>query len=189
MTTIAALLFALAAQSQSDSTLPKTVGDTLIASCGFKVYPGQKLKMGYGTQDDGDFKYIMLNQSGFAAIMTSTNNNGYNKQQQSLSRQCTNKIYEVQKIVKRGNKKNGYQYFALVLVGMGMRYQIDVDAAITSGELSVPDEFKPKKAEPVVIVQQSTSVADELTKLKKLFDDGVITKDEFEAQKKKLLNQ
>ncbi len=36
---------------------------------------------------------------------------------------------------------------------------------------------------------QSTSVADELTKLKKLYDDGVLTKDEFQAEKRKLLNQ
>jgi hypothetical protein len=32
-----------------------------------------------------------------------------------------------------------------------------------------------------------TSVADELGKLKNLFDDGVLTKEEFEAQKKKML--
>ena len=30
---------------------------------------------------------------------------------------------------------------------------------------------------------------DELAKLKKLYDDGVLTKKEYEAQKKKLLNQ
>ncbi len=35
---------------------------------------------------------------------------------------------------------------------------------------------------------ETTSVADELTKLKKLYDDGILTKDEFETQKKKLLN-
>ena len=32
-------------------------------------------------------------------------------------------------------------------------------------------------------------VADELAKLKKLLDDGVITQEEFDAQKTKLLNQ
>lgn len=36
---------------------------------------------------------------------------------------------------------------------------------------------------------ETLSVADELTKLKKLYDEGVLTKEEFEAQKKKLLNQ
>ncbi len=36
---------------------------------------------------------------------------------------------------------------------------------------------------------QTTSKADELSKLKKLYDDGVLNKEEFEAEKKKLLNQ
>lgn len=35
----------------------------------------------------------------------------------------------------------------------------------------------------------STSLADELIKLKQLMDAGVITQDEFDAQKKRLLNQ
>jgi hypothetical protein len=35
----------------------------------------------------------------------------------------------------------------------------------------------------------SNSIADELTKLKNLMDQGVLTKEEFEAQKKKLLGQ
>ncbi len=38
-------------------------------------------------------------------------------------------------------------------------------------------------------VQQLTGVADEIIKLKKLMDDGVITKEEFETQKSKLLGQ
>lgn len=37
--------------------------------------------------------------------------------------------------------------------------------------------------------QPTDLVADELTKLKKLLDDGVITQEEFEAQKNKLLNK
>jgi len=40
---------------------------------------------------------------------------------------------------------------------------------------------------PVVVETQPTSVADELRKLKELADDGVITAEEFEAQKRKLL--
>ena len=34
---------------------------------------------------------------------------------------------------------------------------------------------------------QTVSKADELSKLKKLMDDGVLTKEEFEAEKKKIL--
>ncbi|HVZ55670.1 MAG TPA: SHOCT domain-containing protein [Chitinophagaceae bacterium] len=39
------------------------------------------------------------------------------------------------------------------------------------------------------IIEQKASTADELAKLKKLMDDGVITTEEFEAQQKKLLGE
>ena len=39
---------------------------------------------------------------------------------------------------------------------------------------------------PMVI--ESDSVADEISKLKKLMDEGVITEEEFQKQKNKLLN-
>ena len=47
-------------------------------------------------------------------------------------------------------------------------------------ELIVSEEFKNKS-------QKST--ADEIAKLYKLYQDGVISKEEFEMQKKKLLEQ
>ena len=55
-------------------------------------------------------------------------------------------------------------------------------------EIVYPEEYKPKKAEapqqtPVI------SIADEILKLKKLLDDGVLTKEEFETQKKKILEK
>lgn len=49
-------------------------------------------------------------------------------------------------------------------------------------------DYKPTEKENKQSAQ-TTSKADELTKLKKLYDDGVLTKEEFEAEKKKLLNQ
>ncbi len=44
---------------------------------------------------------------------------------------------------------------------------------------------KPESQQPT----NNSLIADELTKLKKLLDDGVITQEEFDAQKTKLLNQ
>jgi len=38
------------------------------------------------------------------------------------------------------------------------------------------------------MVIESDSVADEISKLKKLMDEGVITEEEFQKQKNKLLN-
>ena len=99
-----------------------------------------------------------------------------------------NHEYKVVRIEKRGNKKNGYSYYPIINVG-AIRYEVDIENAISVGEIVVPDEFKPKKEGPVVVVKQEVSVADEIAKLKKLLDDGVLTQAEFDAQKKKLLDK
>ena len=66
---------------------------------------------------------------------------------------------------------------------------MDIDNAINSAEIVVPEEFRPKQKPLVVEMNQNISVADELIKLKKLMDEGVITNEEFQSQKKKLLDQ
>ena len=92
------------------------------------------------------------------------------------------------RIDKRGTKKHGFVYYPIINVG-AIRFEVDIDNAIASGELSVPDEFKPKKDLATVVVKQETSLADELAKLKKLYSDSVLTKEEYEAAKKKLLEK
>jgi hypothetical protein len=42
-----------------------------------------------------------------------------------------------------------------------------------------------KDSKPIIINNSETSQADEINKIKKLYDDGVIGKDEFEEMKKK----
>jgi hypothetical protein len=151
---------------------------------------GQNIHLGAGTTPDGDFKFIRRNSSGFGTMMVTTDNNAYNKSELSLPRNMAGHQGKVVKIVTRGNKKIGITYEPLVTFGMG-RYEIDVENAIASGEIIVPDEFKPKPktSATVVEIKQQMSVADELTKLKKLRDDGVLTNEEYEAQKKKLLEK
>ena len=174
----------------NDSTLPRLVKDTLFATSGYKIIIGQDINIGTGATPDGDFKYIRRNSSGFGTLMMTTNNNSYNKSELSLPRNMSGHKGKVVKIVTRGNNKIGITYEPLITFGSG-RYEIDVDNAIASGELLVPEEFKPKPKVPttVVEVKQQVSVADELIKLKKLLDDGVLTKEEYEVQKKKLLEK
>ncbi len=66
------------------------------------------------------------------------------------------------------------------------------------GIYEIPVEEEPEVVETKVIKIKASEaatevdknlVADELIKLKKLLDDGVLTQEEFDAQKKKLLNQ
>jgi hypothetical protein len=120
--------------------------------------------------------------------MMMTDNNSYNKSQLSLTRSMAGHKGKVVKIVPRGNKRIGITYEPLITFGSGGRYEIDIDNAIDAGELVVPDQFKPNSDSRSVIIKQPISIADEIAKLKKLYDDSVLTKQEYEAQKAKLLS-
>lgn len=183
------LIFSNAFSQDADSP-SKLVDDTLFTASGYKIMVGQYIHLGTGSTPDGDFKFIRRNSSGFGTMMVTTDNNAYNKSELSLGREMAGHKGKVVKIVSRGNKKIGITYEPLVTFGMG-RYEIDIENAIASGEIIVPDEFKPKSktTATVVEIKQQISVADELTKLKKLADDGVLTNEEYEAQKKKLLEK
>lgn len=176
--------------SQNGGKLPKYIKDTLFTTSGYKIIVGQDINIGTGATPDGDFKFIRRNSSGFGTILVTTNNNDYNKSQLSLPRNMAGHKGKVVKIVARGNKKIGITYEPLITLGAG-RYEIDTENAIAFGELIIPEEFKikSKTTTSVIEMQQPISIADELTKLKKLFDDGVLTKEEFELQKKKLLEK
>ena len=181
------MMFIMNAYAQ-DSTLPRIDGDTLITTSGFKVAEGQELKIGTGAMPDGDFKFIRKNSASLWQYYSTTGYQGLANQANALQRSKSGLTYKVNRIEKRGKKKTGFVYYVVIATGAG-KYEIDIDNAISSGELVVPDEFKPKpkNAVTVVEVKQQISVADELTKLKKLLDDGVLTKEEYDAQKKKLL--
>lgn len=177
----------LKSYSQESSGM-RLVGDTLISTTGYKITTGQEISIGNGTTPDGDFKYIRRNSSGFGTALLMTDNNSYNKSQLSLQRNMAGHKGKVIKIVKRGNSRIGITYEPLVTFGSG-RFEIDFDNAIASGEIVVPEEFKPKQKATVVEVKQQTSVADEIVKLKKLLDDGILTQAEYDQQKKKLLDK
>lgn len=171
--------------STSNPSQSQLKGDTLFTQSGYKVIDGVKLKLGTGSMPDGDFKFIRRNAG---SLFNYTGNQARANEANALPRNNAGLEYKVIRIDKRGTKKHGYVYYPIINVGM-IRYEIDIDNAIATGEIAVPDEFKPKKESPVVVVKNEVSVADELTKLKKLYDDGVLTKEEYEAQKKKLLEK
>lgn len=59
---------------------------------------------------------------------------------------------------------------------------------ILAGTSAVLSQLSPTQNNPKTTSSSKDSVADELQKLKKLFDDGVLTKEEFQEQKARLLN-
>lgn len=164
----------------------KLVGDTLVTGSGYKVFVGQKLKLGRGTSPNGDFIYIRINGGSMFNYSSTVPN--YANTANNLNRSHAGREFKVVKIVKRGTKKTGIVYYPVINIGM-VRYECDIENAIAMGEVEVPEEYLPRKKESVVVVKEELSVADELSKLKKLLDDGVITKEEFDSQKKKLLEK
>lgn len=152
------------------------------AASGFLFEEGTKLKLGQGTMPDGSFKYIRINSASLMSYNSSIQNAANSAN--ALPPSFGGKNAEVARLELRGTKKIGFSPYAILKLGMPMRYECDIDNAIAAGELIIPG-YDPKgasapKASP-------TSIADELKKLKELLDAGAITKEEYDAMKKKLI--
>jgi hypothetical protein len=141
------------------------------ASNGVTYHIGDTVKLGRGTKPDGSFLY--LEDHGIIPNPRST---------RTLPKEFANAGAVLKSI--RKIKVNGIdKYMFSVNPGGPMRYTVFIDDAIEACEVKpckVPDSAKPATA---------GSVADEIKKLKGLLDSGAITKEEYDAQKKKLLGQ
>ena len=160
--------------------------DTLYTSIGWKITDGTKIKFGKGTAPTGDFNFIRINSLSLLSAYSSSNPNAANSAN-NLNRAWANTGGEVANIRKIGTKKSGYSYQLILKIGSTVRYECDIESAIASGEVVPPEKFavKIKNESP----KPQMSIADELKKLKELLDAGVLTQEEFDAQKKKLLGQ
>ncbi len=144
--------------------------DSLVTSIGWVIRQGDYIQLRNGTMDNGRFKFIQSPEAvgGSSALSHLPNKFG-------------NKKYKVTKIkIFRGSQ------IPVISIGkiMGFenRFDVEIEGAISSGEIIVPEEYRKSQS------ATGPSKADELAKLKKLLDDGVLTKEEFEKEKKKLLD-
>lgn len=164
-------------------TEPKFENDTLTTSTGFKVYEGLDLKIGTGSMNDGDFKFIRTNASSMFNYSSTTGYQGLANQANSFKRSNSGLTFKVKKIMPRGSKKNGFVYYAKIGSGL-INYEIDIENAIKSGELIVPEEFSPKEKTQNV---NSETKYDKLKKIKELKDSGVLSEEEFQKEKDKIM--
>lgn len=163
----------------------KFENDTLTTSTGYKVYEGLDLKIGTGSMNDGDFKFIRTNASSMFNYYSTTGYQGLANQANSFRRSNSGLTFKVKKIMTRGSKKNGFVYY--VKIGSGLiNYEMDIENAIKSGEIIVPDEFLPKEKSQN---QNSESKYDKLKKIKELKDSGVLSEEEFQKEKDKIMNE
>lgn len=143
---------------------PITIFDTL------KVDKGDIIQLGQGSNANKNFIYV------------------HDFENETAPNTYANKKFEILQLKVTEDKINGKEYYAIFL-GDLFRYEIDLTNAIKFGEIIAINNVKINQpgTQSVNVIQPKQSVADELLKLKKLYDAGVLTKDEYEAQKKKLL--
>jgi hypothetical protein len=171
------LLIHLFLLSQSQETT--FTNDTLFLKSGFKVYENLKLKAGTGTMPDGTFKFIRRSSTSLLSYY-GVNQSAVNSAN-ALPSRSSGLEYKVIRIDKRGTKRNGFVYYPIL--GGGVRYEVDIENAVACGEIILPDEYKTKKEATTQL-----SKADEIKKLKELLDAGAISQEEYDKEKKKILN-
>lgn len=143
----------------------KVEGPVVIS--GYTLNEGDTITLGGGSTNMGNFKYIYMPFNG-----------------QELTKNWSGRKVIVKGFRKETNKQFGEKIRVLIsLSAMQYNYNIELEPAIKSGEI-VAINSKPinEQTKPI------TSVADELIKLKQLMDSGAITQEEYDKQKKKLLN-
>ena len=142
---------------------------------GWTIQKGDTIVLGSGTMPDHSFTYIYKSP---ASMLT----DAFNKQ--NLKEKDARTV-RVKDIFPYGTKQGGFTIIAKVKVGETINYWIEIDKAYSSNEIIAPNAI-PRKP----LQNNSTySAADELKKWKDLLDSGAITKEEYEAQKKKILER
>jgi hypothetical protein len=159
--------------SAAQDPKPSYQADTLYATCGYKFYKGQTLHFAKGTGKKGKFRYVTIT-NGIAA--TSLINNSImvkelkNVQISPIDAGYVEIIGNI--IFKDGSK-------GAVEIHLAFDKAIENNPNLPS-ELAVPPEFRNSSR---VILHR------ELNNLFKLYASGTISKTDYEAQKKKLLEQ
>ena len=194
------LLFPLLAAAQSNQ--PLFGNDTLITSGGYKIYNGQILQFANGTSAAGYFSFIKFHKS-------MAKNNTY------ILQNSTMLVKSIKGYKYSGPDNNSIRIAGTVTYKDGKKEEVDMlvnferateDYDGQPSELNVPEQFKRKPGqtvrteikEPTAVEPKKQTAPDDLRKLlvadeiKKLFDlykAGALTKEEYETQKKKLLER
>ena len=149
-----------------------TKTDSVIVMDNIKIKVGDMIQIGQGSSPVKNFLYI------------------YDFGWHAAPNGIASKYYIIKKLKYELDKKTDTkQYFAFIeLAGlMGGSYAINLENAIRYKEIislnkkSFDNENKSNQT------SNKVSITDELKKLKELLDQGILTQDEFNSQKKKIL--
>lgn len=149
-----------------------------VTSIGWTIKEGDELILGKGSMPDKSFAFITENANMLQYRQYSDGTTG------KLQHTYNGRKVKVSDLIVFGTKKMGFYINAKIKVGQLSRYSVDIENAIESGEVVVPQEYAKKNTTTL----PATSKADELKKLKELLDSGALTQEEYDAEKKKILN-
>lgn len=140
------------------------------ASNGITYKVGDEIKLGRGSDTNGKFVYVNIGGWGMS---TDAETNRLGAANSGL-------IVTVKKIKSYNYKRYKGVYFT---VGGGnlTNYNLDIENAIATCEI------EDCKKEGESAANSTTDKYDQLKKLKQLFDDGILTEEEYNVEKKKLL--
>jgi hypothetical protein len=166
---IIAMLTLNLAQAQKKEKL-----EEFTASNGITYKIGDEIKLGRGSDTNGKFVYVNI---GGWAIST-------NPEENRLGAANAGLLVTIKKINKYNYKRYKGVYFT---VGGGniTNYNLDIENAIKTCEV----ENCTEEVQKVEVVGNMSDKYDQLKKLKKLLDEGVLTQAEYDAEKKKILEQ
>ena len=158
-------LLCLTGNSQSTKSL-----DSYTASNGITYSVGDEVKLGKGSDTDGKFVYVTI---GGWAVST-------NPEANRLPAANAGLIVTIKKI-KKYDKKRMKKVVLTVGGGNITNYLIDLENAIDQCEIENCGKDNSDN------ISQETDKYDKIKKLKDLLDDGILTQEEYESEKKKLL--
>lgn len=144
--------------------------DTLFLDNGVRFVKGQDVLLGIGSNTaTRGFNYIYTSPGSIAGMV-------------KLTSVATGLKMHIKDVMEIKSKKLGHKYFLKLGAGTIVNYYCEVEMAVQSKEVIVPG-FNDKDTQQ----DNTLSKADELKKWKDLFDSGTITKEQYEAQKNKIL--
>lgn len=190
--------------SAAQNSLPSFVNDTLTTTGGYKIYKGHTLQFGTGTSAAGYFNFIKFHQN-------MVKNNTYTLQNGTML------VKNLKAYKYSGPDNNSIRLAGTITYKDGKKEDADIlvnfERATENydgqpSELNIAEQFKRKpgsvairpepKNQPAVVEPQKQNapedlrkllVADEIKKFFDLYKAGALTKEEYEAQKKKLLER
>ena len=189
--------------SNAQNNQPRFENDTLTTSGGYKIYKGQTLQLANGTSAAGYFSFIKFHPN-------LAKNNTYSLQNSTIfiknlkAYKFTGPDNNSIRITGTLTYKDEKQEETDILINFE-RATEDYDGQ--PSELNIPEQFKRKPGQAIIKTQpkqpaaaepqkQTTPddlrkimVADEIKKLFDLYKSGALTKEEYDAQKKKLLDR